>query len=172
MKFPYNFLHPIFSPIDITPHMVYRLIPIAPPPQMISDPYSRGSAWTRALLGLPAGEVHLCGDASALELVKKMCHDMGEELVASLCLSDDITRRYDNCCSWLELLYVPTICYTLYLFLCDTMYWCPATINIGDLIWATRPFGGWGSSSEFKSRNTGGFKYRWLGRYRHTKIAQ
>jgi len=49
---------------------------------MIGDP-QRGSAWTRALLGLPAGEVHLCGDASALGLVEKMCHDMGEELTAS-----------------------------------------------------------------------------------------
>ena len=47
--------------------------------QMIGDP-ARGSAWTRALLGLPAAEIHLCGDASALGLVRRMCKDTGEEL--------------------------------------------------------------------------------------------
>ena len=46
---------------------------------MIGDP-ARGSAWTRALLGLPAAEIHLCGDASALGLVRQMCEDTGEEL--------------------------------------------------------------------------------------------
>ena len=46
---------------------------------MIGDPF-RGSAWTRALMGLPASEVHLCGDGSALALVQKMAADMGETL--------------------------------------------------------------------------------------------
>ena len=35
---------------------------------MIGDE-SRGWAWTRALQGVPANEVHLCGDGSALPLV-------------------------------------------------------------------------------------------------------
>lgn len=35
---------------------------------MIGDD-SRGWAWTRALQGVPANEVHLCGDGSALPLV-------------------------------------------------------------------------------------------------------
>lgn len=48
--------------------------------QMIGDD-RRGWAWTRALLGLPANEIHLCGDTSALELVGRLCtyvslHDM------------------------------------------------------------------------------------------------
>ncbi|DBA92452.1 TPA: hypothetical protein ACH3X1_002686 [Trebouxia sp. C0004] len=47
--------------------------------QMIGDD-QRGWAWTRALQGLPANEIHLCGDASALPLVKQMCEDMGEPL--------------------------------------------------------------------------------------------
>ena len=47
--------------------------------QMIGDA-DRGSAWTRAVLGLPAWEVHLCGDESALGLVERMARDMGEEL--------------------------------------------------------------------------------------------
>ncbi len=46
---------------------------------MIGDD-QRGWAWTRALQGLPANEIHLCGDASALPLVKQMCEDMGEPL--------------------------------------------------------------------------------------------
>jgi ATP-dependent RNA helicase SUPV3L1/SUV3 len=29
----------------------------------------RGWAWTRALLGTPAQEVHLCGETSAIDLV-------------------------------------------------------------------------------------------------------
>lgn len=36
---------------------------------MVGDD-SRGWAWTRALQGLPASELHLCGDASALQLVR------------------------------------------------------------------------------------------------------
>ncbi|XP_057808849.1 DExH-box ATP-dependent RNA helicase DExH18, mitochondrial-like [Salvia miltiorrhiza] len=48
--------------------------------QMIADP-CRGYAWTRALLGLKADEVHLCGDPSVLDVVRKICSDTGDELV-------------------------------------------------------------------------------------------
>lgn len=47
--------------------------------QMIGD-RDRGWAWTRALLGVPATEVHLCGNESALPLVQKLCQDTGERL--------------------------------------------------------------------------------------------
>ncbi|XP_007032513.2 PREDICTED: DExH-box ATP-dependent RNA helicase DExH18, mitochondrial [Theobroma cacao] len=47
--------------------------------QMMSDPY-RGYAWTRALLGLKADEIHLCGDPSVLNIVRKICSDTGDEL--------------------------------------------------------------------------------------------
>ncbi|KAK9817863.1 hypothetical protein WJX72_003314 [[Myrmecia] bisecta] len=47
--------------------------------QMIGDE-QRGWAWTRALQGLAANEIHLCGDASALPLVRQMADAMGEEL--------------------------------------------------------------------------------------------
>eukprot|EP00803_Ostreobium_quekettii_P007030 evm.model.scf_827.5 EVM.evm.TU.scf_827.5 scf_827:49902-60555(+) len=40
----------------------------------------RGFAWTRALQGIPANEVHLCGDQSALPLVRQLCHHMDEEV--------------------------------------------------------------------------------------------
>lgn len=46
--------------------------------QMIGDA-SRGHAWTRALLGVPATEVHVCGDGSAVDLVQWMAREMGED---------------------------------------------------------------------------------------------
>ncbi|XP_014515515.1 DExH-box ATP-dependent RNA helicase DExH18, mitochondrial [Vigna radiata var. radiata] len=47
--------------------------------QMMADP-NRGYAWTRALLGLKADEIHLCGDPSVVDIVKKICQDTGDEL--------------------------------------------------------------------------------------------
>lgn len=54
--------------------------------QMVGDE-QRGWAWTRALQGLPAAELHLCGDASALPLVQQLCAETGEEVEV---------RRYDR----------------------------------------------------------------------------
>lgn len=48
--------------------------------QMMADP-CRGFAWTRALLGLKADEIHVCGDPSVLNMVRKICSDTGDELV-------------------------------------------------------------------------------------------
>ncbi|MCL7028931.1 hypothetical protein MKW94_009050 [Papaver nudicaule] len=48
--------------------------------QMLADP-CRGYAWTRALLGVMADEVHLCGDPSVLKIVRKICAETGDELV-------------------------------------------------------------------------------------------
>ncbi|KAJ8928236.1 hypothetical protein NQ314_019186 [Rhamnusium bicolor] len=47
--------------------------------QMIKDP-QRGWAWTRALLGLIAEEIHLCGEAGAIDLVRQLCLTTGEDL--------------------------------------------------------------------------------------------
>lgn len=47
--------------------------------QMITDP-QRGWAWTRALVNIFAEEIHLCGDPSVLELVKKIVELCGDEL--------------------------------------------------------------------------------------------
>ena len=47
--------------------------------QMMADP-ARGWAWTQALLGVPARNVHLCGEATAIPLVKSMCEAMGEKV--------------------------------------------------------------------------------------------
>lgn len=47
--------------------------------QMLTDP-QRGWAWTRALVNLQADEIHLCGDHSVLELVKKVLALCGDTL--------------------------------------------------------------------------------------------
>ncbi|CAG8511518.1 7819_t:CDS:10 [Paraglomus brasilianum] len=47
--------------------------------QMIGDP-ERGWAWTQALLGLQAHEIHLCGDPSVIPLVKELCENVNDEL--------------------------------------------------------------------------------------------
>ncbi|GMH15068.1 hypothetical protein Nepgr_016909 [Nepenthes gracilis] len=48
--------------------------------QMMVDP-CRGYAWTRAVLGLKADEIHLCGDPSVLKMVRKICSKTGDELL-------------------------------------------------------------------------------------------
>jgi ATP-dependent RNA helicase SUPV3L1/SUV3 len=45
---------------------------------MIGDE-QRGFAWTRALLGLPANEIHVCGDTSAVALVRQLAEECGDE---------------------------------------------------------------------------------------------
>lgn len=48
--------------------------------QMLSHP-ERGWAWSRALLGLAAEEVHVCGSADALPLLRSLVAACGDELV-------------------------------------------------------------------------------------------
>ncbi|KAK8935017.1 hypothetical protein KSP39_PZI015133 [Platanthera zijinensis] len=47
--------------------------------QMMADS-TRGYSWTKALLGLKADELHLCGDPSVLKIVSKICKKTGDEL--------------------------------------------------------------------------------------------
>lgn len=46
---------------------------------MIGDP-TRGNAWTECFLSLPANEIHLCGDASALGLIERLVALTGDTL--------------------------------------------------------------------------------------------
>jgi ATP-dependent RNA helicase SUPV3L1/SUV3 len=70
--------------------------------QMIRD-IDRGWAWTRALLGIPAGEVHLCGEEAALDLIKELLASTGEELevrrykrLTPLTIEDKAVASLDN----------------------------------------------------------------------------
>ncbi|XP_006459154.1 hypothetical protein AGABI2DRAFT_201173, partial [Agaricus bisporus var. bisporus H97] len=47
--------------------------------QMIGDP-QRGFAWTSAVLGLSARELHLCGEASAIPIVQSLLQETGDDL--------------------------------------------------------------------------------------------
>lgn len=47
--------------------------------QMIGDK-DRGWAWTQALLGLKAKELHLCGEARAVPLIRELAASMGDKL--------------------------------------------------------------------------------------------
>ncbi|KAJ5697419.1 hypothetical protein N7488_011103 [Penicillium malachiteum] len=47
--------------------------------QMISDP-KRGWAWTRAVLGCQASELHLCGETRAVPLIRELCALTGDQL--------------------------------------------------------------------------------------------
>ncbi|KAB0794526.1 hypothetical protein PPYR_11365 [Photinus pyralis] len=47
--------------------------------QMIRDP-SRGWAWTRALLGCVADEIHLCGEVGSIDLLQQLCLTTGEDV--------------------------------------------------------------------------------------------
>lgn len=48
--------------------------------QMIGDE-QRGWAWTQAVLGVQAKEVHLCGEERAVPLIEALCSKMGDEVV-------------------------------------------------------------------------------------------
>ncbi|KAK5660260.1 hypothetical protein OQA88_12799 [Cercophora sp. LCS_1] len=48
--------------------------------QMISDEM-RGWAWSQALMGIQAKELHLCGEERSVELLEDLCRRMGDKVV-------------------------------------------------------------------------------------------
>ncbi|KAJ1958022.1 RNA helicase [Linderina pennispora] len=64
--------------IEMAPAMHYN-VAVVDEIQMISDP-QRGWAWTSALLSLKARELHLCGEPSAVPIVKRICAQLDEEV--------------------------------------------------------------------------------------------
>ncbi|KAL4075970.1 P-loop containing nucleoside triphosphate hydrolase protein [Scleroderma yunnanense] len=50
--------------------------------QMIADP-ERGSAWTMAVLGIAARELHLCGEEAAVPVIKEILKDTGDEVIVN-----------------------------------------------------------------------------------------
>lgn len=70
--------------------------------QQIKDP-QRGWAWTRALLGLIAEEIHVCGEPGTVELLKRLCETTGEDLevrhykrLTNLSVEDSALGSLDN----------------------------------------------------------------------------
>ncbi|KHN85947.1 ATP-dependent RNA helicase SUV3 -like protein, mitochondrial [Toxocara canis] len=70
--------------------------------QMLRDE-QRGWAWTRALLGAAADEVHLCGEQSAVSVVRELLNPIGEHVEVheykrktSLSLSPHALQTLDN----------------------------------------------------------------------------
>lgn len=47
--------------------------------QMIEDP-ERGFAWTNAILGVQAQEIHIIGEERALGLVDKLVTELGDQV--------------------------------------------------------------------------------------------
>ncbi|KAH7324741.1 ATP-dependent RNA helicase SUV3 precursor [Stachybotrys elegans] len=48
--------------------------------QLIDDPV-RGSAWTNAVLGMQAKELHICGEERAVGIVQSICASIGDECI-------------------------------------------------------------------------------------------
>lgn len=70
--------------------------------QMLADE-SRGSAWTNAVLGVQAKELHLCGEESAVSLVKELVKSTGDEIeikhykrLGKLTICDSAVGRIKN----------------------------------------------------------------------------
>ncbi|KAG5884851.1 hypothetical protein JTB14_036087 [Gonioctena quinquepunctata] len=70
--------------------------------QMVKDP-QRGWAWTRAFLGVIAEEIHICGEAGAVDLIRQICLTTGEDLevrnykrLTSLKVEDSAVGCLDN----------------------------------------------------------------------------
>lgn len=70
--------------------------------QMLKD-QERGGAWTRALLGVCADEIHLCGEATCIDLVKDMLFEIGEDVevrrykrLTDLVYLDKAVESFDN----------------------------------------------------------------------------
>ncbi|VDN07537.1 unnamed protein product [Thelazia callipaeda] len=70
--------------------------------QMLRD-QSRGWAWTRALLGIAAEEIHLCGEEAAIDIVRNLLDPIGEhvevhkyERKTPLFLSEQALKKLDN----------------------------------------------------------------------------
>ncbi|KPM11090.1 ATP-dependent RNA helicase SUV3-like protein, mitochondrial-like protein [Sarcoptes scabiei] len=70
--------------------------------QMVRDP-ERGWAWTRALLGIAAEEIHLCGEKAALNLIIEILSTTGENVeiheyqrLTKLTIEDEALNTLEN----------------------------------------------------------------------------
>ena len=70
--------------------------------QLLRDE-QRGYAWTKALLGLPAKELHLCGEPAAIELTRKLVSSCGDSFqvrdydrLTPLCYDEEPVEKWDD----------------------------------------------------------------------------
>ncbi|RDX47434.1 P-loop containing nucleoside triphosphate hydrolase protein [Lentinus brumalis] len=65
--------------VEMTPLSTYWDVAVIDEIQLIAD-RQRGGAWTAAVLGLNAGEIHLCGEESAIPLIESIVRELGDTL--------------------------------------------------------------------------------------------
>ncbi|KAI0695102.1 P-loop containing nucleoside triphosphate hydrolase protein [Cerioporus squamosus] len=65
--------------VEMTPLSTYWDVAVIDEIQLIAD-RQRGGAWTAAVLGLNAKEIHLCGEESAIPLIEAIVRDLGDTL--------------------------------------------------------------------------------------------
>jgi ATP-dependent RNA helicase SUPV3L1/SUV3 len=66
--------------VEMVPLNTFFEVAIIDEIQMIND-VERGHAWTSALLGVCAKEVHLCGEATVVDLIRRLAAETQDELV-------------------------------------------------------------------------------------------
>jgi ATP-dependent RNA helicase SUPV3L1/SUV3 len=62
--------------VEMASHRAVVDVAVVDEVQMLAD-HSRGWAWTRALLGVPARTLHVCGDPAVLPLLEKIAGETG-----------------------------------------------------------------------------------------------
>lgn len=65
--------------VEMTPLNYQMDVAVIDEIQMIGDD-ERGWAWTQAVLGVQAKEVHLCGEERAVSLIQALCHLTGDKV--------------------------------------------------------------------------------------------
>ncbi len=95
--------------VEMTPFSKYWDVAVIDEIQLIADK-QRGGAWTAAVLGLNAKEIHLCGEESAVPLIEALVKQMGDTVevhrynrltplvVADKSLDGDISRVKNGDC--------------------------------------------------------------------------
>ncbi|KAI0823856.1 P-loop containing nucleoside triphosphate hydrolase protein [Trametes gibbosa] len=63
--------------VEMMPHLSSWDVAVIDEIQLITDK-NRGGAWTAALLGMNATEIHLCGEESAIPIVEAIVRDLGD----------------------------------------------------------------------------------------------
>lgn len=66
--------------VEMTPLNVPFDVAVIDEIQMMADP-ERGSAWTAALLGVQAKEVHVCGEDRTVKLIQALCAGTGDKCI-------------------------------------------------------------------------------------------